>query len=448
MLHFIIVCSLLLYSCVPIELAPDIISDSELEQEHNQGQNQDQGKESEQETVDYADTTKDFCWARSEGVRNVLRRASQMATIKWTPLGNVPWNRGVFLSGSIVVGIPYSSTKQINKYIGLDVSIHTFMTAVHNPRSVMYTENLSMAPYNGINCATYYGTVCSTCVDYALGIDIPYPSMCFPDHPDFDEVILTDLGQLEPGDVLYRPGHVFMIYRVAKSSGGAPISITKYEAGSKICCLETVSATKFTERLNSEGLRVFRYKKIDDVKEYSPSEYIPVGNEPVVIVRYNDVLCPNRGDHSVYRVDEPVIINSFDNTYTSLIVEGDDYSRSIPREDDLEIRDLPPGSYVAYLVNDDSRSDSVAFIVADPHVEIQKNRSLHIEFSCAQGTPHYCVLCDEVGSFKVIVDFSEEDVDRGFINVDYPDLDMYYCKVVFQTPFGTIINNPIPVSRL
>jgi hypothetical protein len=443
MLDFIIVCSLLLPSCIQVDLTPEIITESGQRQE----QKQDQEKEHVRDTIDATDTTRDFYWARSEGVRNVLRRASQMSTIQWTPLNNVPWNSGVFLPGTIIVGIPYSSTKQINKYVGLDVSFHTFMTAVHNPRSVMYTENLSMSPYNGVNCATYYGTVCSTCVDYALGIDIPYPSKCFPDHPDFDEVMLTDLGQLEPGDVLYRPGHVFMIYRVAMSSGGAPISITKYEAGSKICCLETVSATNFAERLNSEGLRVFRYRKIDDVTEYSPSEYIPVGNEPAVIVRYNDVLCPNHGDHSVYRVDEPVIINSFDSSFTNLIIEGDDYSRSIPREDDMEIRGLPPGSYVAYLVSDDSRSDSVAFIVADPHVEIQKSGRLHIVFSCAQGTPHFCVLCDEVGSFKNIIDFSEEDVDRGFVDVDYPDLAMYYCKVVFQTPFGTVINNPIPISK-
>ena len=237
------------------------------------------------DAFEYADTTLEFYWARSEGVRNVLRRATQMATIQWTPINSVPWNRGEFLPGSTVVGIPYSSTKQVNKYVGLDVSFHTFMTAVHNPRSVLYTENLVKNPYNSVNCATYYGTVCSTCVDYALGIDIPFPTKTFPENPDFEEITLRDLKQLEPGDVMVRPEqHVFMIYRVAKSVGGTPITITYMEAGSKICCLESVSAKAFSQKIKEEGLLVYRYKKIDEVMDYEPSEYVPVGDEMAVSV--------------------------------------------------------------------------------------------------------------------------------------------------------------------
>lgn len=400
------------------------------------------------DAMEYADTTQEFYWARSEGVRNVLRRATQMATIQWTPINSVPWNRGVFLPGSTVVGIPYSSTKQINKYVGLDVSFHTFMTAVHNPRSVLYTENLGKAPYNGVNCAAYYGTVCSTCVDFALGIDIPFPTMTFPLNPDFEEIRIRNVGELEPGDVMVRPEkHTFMIYRVAKSPGGTPISVTYYEAGSKICCLEMLSAASFKNKIISEGLRVYRYRKIDEVTEYEPSEYVPVGNEMPVAVQYNETLCPNRGDRSVYRIDEPVIINSFDSTYTNLVVEGEDYSFTIAGEEDMELSNLPAGTYVAYMTSEESRSDAVGFIVADPQVTVQKDTRMHIEFSCAQGEPRYCVLCDEVGSFKAIFEFTEEDRRNGFIDVDFPDMDNFYCKVVFKTPFGTVINNPIPVSR-
>ena len=395
-----------------------------------------------------SDTTQAFYWAKSEGVRNVLRRATQLSTIRWTPINNVPWNRDVFPSGSTVIGIPYSSTKQIDKYVGLDVSFHTFMTAVQNPRSVLYTENLSKAPYYGTNCATYYGTVCSTSVDYALGLDIPYPTSSFPQNPDFEEITLRDLKQLEPGDVMVRPEqHVFMIYRVAKSVGGTPISITYLEAGSKICCLETVSAKAFSQKIRAEGLLVYRYKKIDEVMEYEPSEYVPVGDEVAVDVQYNEVLCPNRGDRAVYRIDEPVIINSFDSTYSDLVVEGDGFISSVTREDDVVFGDLAPGNYVAYLMSEDRRSDSVEFIVADPQVSVQQGARLHVDFACEQGEPRYCVLCDNVGGFKSIIEFSEDDVRNGFIEADYLDMDVFYCKVIFKTPFGTVINNPIPVSR-
>ena len=394
------------------------------------------------------DTTQAFYWAKSEGVRNVLRRAAQLSTIRWTPVGNVPWNRGVFPSGSTVVGIPYSSTKQIKKYVGLDVSFHTFMTAVHNPRSVLYTENLGKPPYNGVNCATYYGTVCSTCIDYALGLDIPYPTGTFPQNPDFEEIDLRGLRELEPGDVMVRPEqHVFMIYRVAKSVGGTPISITYMEAGSKICCLETVSAKAFSRKIKEEGLLVYRYKKIDEVMDYEPSEYVPIGNEMAVSVQYNDALCPSRGDRAVYRIDEPVIINSFDSTYTDLVVEGDGFITSVSREDDVVFDDLEPGNYVAYLMCEDRRSDPAEFIVADPQVNIRKDDRLHIDFSCGQGEARYCVLCDKVGSFKVIHVLTEEEARNKSLELDYPDVDNLYCKVVFKTPFGTVINNPIPISR-
>ena len=423
-----IVLSILLLSCSSCELELDITVGQEL--------------------VDYADTTKDFYWAKSEGARNVLRRAAQLSTIQWTPLDKVPWNRGTFPAGTKVVGIPYSSTKQINKYVGLDVSIHTFMTAVHNPRSVLYTENLGKAPLFGTNCATYYGTVCSTCVDYALGIDIPYPTTTFPQNPDFEEIRLRNLGQLEPGDVMVRPErHVFMIYRVAKSERGTPISVTYYEAGSKTCCLTTVSSATFADKIKTEELLVYRYNRIDEVMEYEPSEYVSVGNETPVEVQYNEALCPNRGDRSVYRIDEPVVINTFDSTYTDLIVEGDDFYQSLPREDDMEILDLSAGRYSAYLVDENRRSDPIEFIVSDPKVSVQKNSRLHVEFTCAEGEPRYCVLCSDVGGFITIVDFTKENVEDGFVDVDFPDKDEFYCKVVFKTPFGTVINNPIPISR-
>jgi hypothetical protein len=400
------------------------------------------------DAFEYADTTLEFYWARSEGVRNVLRRATQMATIQWTPINSVPWNRGEFLPGSTVVGIPYSSTKQVNKYVGLDVSFHTFMTAVHNPRSVLYTENLGKNPYNGVNCATYYGTVCSTCVDYALGIDIPFPTKTFPENPDFEEITLRDLKQLEPGDVMVRPEqHVFMIYRVAKSVGGTPITITYMEAGSKICCLESVSAKAFSQKIKEEGLLVYRYKKIDEVMDYEPSEYVPVGDEMAVSVQYNEALCPNRGDRAVYRIDEPVIINSFDSTFSDLVVEGNGFFTSVPREDDVVFDNLEPGNYVAYLTEEDRRSDSVEFLVANPQINIRKGDRLHIDFSCDQGEARYCVLCDKVGSFKVIHVLTEDEVRNQSFELDYPEMDNFFCKVVFKTPFGTVINNPIPVSR-
>ncbi len=389
----------------------------------------------------------DFPWAKSEGVRNVLRRASQLANITWTPVLDIPGNSGVYPAGIEVLGIPYSSTKQIDKYVGLDVSFHTFMTAVHNPRSVLYTENLSDAPYFGSNCASYYGTVCSSAVAYALNLDAPFSSSSYPTLTCFYKIPNQNLESLEPGDVLQRPGHVFMVYKVDKNDRGTVTNVSCFEAASRSARISTTSANSFMERLEREGYVAYRYDEIDDVNQYESSPYVAVGSESVSVVKYNDSLCPNRGDKSVYRAGEPVVINIFDDSYTSLIVEGAEVF-SFKIDDDIKIDNLLPGLYEAYLTDGIRKSSPISFFVAEPKVTVENNGQLHVAFSCEQGTPSYCVLCERDGSFKAIHVISGEDAEQGYIDIDPLDIGSYYCKVVFDTPYGTVINEPIELSHI
>lgn len=391
----------------------------------------------------------DFPWAKTEGVRNVLRRASQLANITWTPILDVPGNAGAYPAGIEVLGIPYSSTKQIDKYVGLDVSFHTFMTAVHNPRSVLYTENLRNAPYYGSNCASYYGTVCSSAVAYALNLDVPFPSSYFPTLPGFYKVPDQNLESLVPGDVLQRPGHVFMIYKVDKNERGTVTNVSYFEAASRYARISTTSAISFKKRLEKDGYVAYRYDGIDDVDQYESSPYVAVGSESVSVVKYNDSLCPNRGDKSVYRVGEPVVINIFDSSYKSLIVKGaEEYHITIGNENDLKLNNLLPGLYEAYLTDGERKSESVSFLVAAPKVNVENNVGLHIVFSCKQGKPSYCVLCDKIGCFISIHVITAEEAERGYIDVEPLDVSSYYCKVIFDTSYGTVINEPIRVTHL
>ena len=389
----------------------------------------------------------DFPWAKTEGVRNVLRRASQLANITWTPILDVPGNAGAYPAGIEVLGIPYSSTKQIDKYVGQDVSFHTFMTAVHNPRSVLYTENLRNAPYYGSNCASYYGTVCSSAVAYALNLDVPFPSSYFPTLPGFYKVPDQNLESLVPGDVLQRPGHVFMIYKVDKNELGTVTNVSYFEAASRYARISTTSAISFKERLEKDGYVAYRYDGIDDVDQYESSPYVAVGSESVSVVKYNDSLCPNRGDKSVYRVGEPVVINILDDSYASLIVEGAE-GFSFEIDDDIKINNLLPGVYDAYLTDGVRKSKPISFLVAEPKVIVENNGQLHIVFSCDQGIPSYCVLCDRVGSFKSIHVITAEEADQGYIDIEPLDVSSYFCKVVFDTTYGTVVNEPIKVTHL
>lgn len=151
-------------------------------------------------------------------IAQTLIRAQRISQISWTPLRSIPNNSGYFPAGVTIKGIPYSSVKEIDKFVGLDVSFVTFMTALHNPRSVLYTENISKPPYKGSNCATYYGTVCSSTVDYALGLRVPYSTSMIETIPLFKKSIQQAPEFIQLGDLLLSKGHVVMVYDIIRYS--------------------------------------------------------------------------------------------------------------------------------------------------------------------------------------------------------------------------------------
>ena len=105
--------------------------------------------------------------SRILGASNAVKKAYQMADIVFFPKTDFSANGRRYSAGKRYEGMVYSSTKEINTYVGEDISFHTFMTAVNNPKSKLYTEKLNESPYHGVNCRAYYGTVCSGLVSYA-----------------------------------------------------------------------------------------------------------------------------------------------------------------------------------------------------------------------------------------------------------------------------------------
>ena len=97
-----------------------------------------------------------------------------MSRVKWTPVaGGMPMRGGYFEEGTEYTGVPYSSVKSVGRYIGFDIFLKTFLAAVENPHSVLYTENL----YGEVkNAECYYGKVCSSYTSYALQCGIWYVS--------------------------------------------------------------------------------------------------------------------------------------------------------------------------------------------------------------------------------------------------------------------------------
>lgn len=145
------------------------------------------------------------------------------------PIGTSPDNINYGKQGDMASGIVYSETAEYTKYVGMHVSLKTFLTALQNKRSVMYTEAISSADntskygiaYHGLQTLSnpYYGTVCSGFVCYNLDFnDIKFSgslsnygvTMAYGNH-DNPYPSTDPFDIIQPLDLVWYTGHVMMV---------------------------------------------------------------------------------------------------------------------------------------------------------------------------------------------------------------------------------------------
>ena len=392
---------------------------------------------------------------RQVGIRNAVKKAYQMTDIVFTPRrtfkGHKTYSEGVNYKGMV-----YSSVKEINTFVGEDISFHTFMTAIHNPRSRIYTDEISKAPYHGKNAHSYYGTVCSGLVGYALGLEENYRS--------YDLSITEKMESIEPvadsiqiGDVIWQPGHVTLITDVERDGKGFVGRVEVSEAISSGARRYWKSAENVNASFG-KGYRLLRYKEFEKNQYYQPqTSFVAVGDERLESFVYNDDICPDKGDKSCYRTDEPIVLNVSERTkeveifkdshlYASLVPDGDH---------NVAIDGLKCGYYSARAISEGNVSDSVSWIVVDAEVRVDKNLNL-VYFESSIAHPVYYEFCDVSGfrpeNYKQIYThvFTDDEIKNGYVRVSPPSNSadgkgrVYkYVKVHFECEYGRIINTPI-----
>lgn len=373
---------------------------------------------------------------------DVLERAFQMATLQWTPRNPVPMNGGGFYPrGKSVIGVPYSSVKEINTYLFQDVSYHTFMTAVHNPQSVLYSENISKSPYNGRNCAPYYGAVCSSAIMYAFDISIPYYANQIINLPYMERLEDQLIDSLKVCDVIWKSGHVQMVFDVEHRSDTL-YRISMFESSDKSAHIKNYTREQFHSMWLAGRYVGYRYKRI----KYSETPADFKSFEPVI---YNDNLCPSKGDRAVYRTTDTVRINIFNTDYDKIVllkdsteIVSDEYSGNMHK-----FYDLLPGIYSVHLSREEEQSSEVSFEVIDAGVSysnsIMDEKNIIVYF-LSSAMPEYVALCKLWGS-STCYPISDADRERGFISIPRMNEPEYYCKVIFRGEYGRIINEPIRV---
>ena len=115
------------------------------------------------------------------GVRykEMVYRLNQLENAVWHNEKILKYITSSYYAPATWVGIPYSEAGEYTKYVGMHVSLKTYLTAVLNKRSVLYTENIQSnsseskygLTYHGLSglSGTYYGTVCSGLTAYVHG---------------------------------------------------------------------------------------------------------------------------------------------------------------------------------------------------------------------------------------------------------------------------------------
>ena len=390
----------------------------------------------------------------TRGAFCAIKKAYQLTDVAFTPLDSIRANPHKKYRGGIEYnGLIYSSVKEIDKFVGIDVSMHTFMTALHNDRSVLYTENVGNPPYHGVNCAAYYGVVCNTFVSYALGLTV---SLSTSDIPVADDMMLVEdqssLG-VRLADVIHQKGHVMLITRIRRDpASGNAVELEISEARREGCRRFFLSGKDLNKNISAGKWRLYRYKYLE-LNTYRPlTDFVAVDDEELVPFTYNVDICTSHGDKACFVTGDTITLNiSSGFEYVEIYKDAILYqSFRVGNGRDIILTGLPYGNYKARLVNGDRKSDFTYWKVIDVNVDIDVNNKI-VSFLSSNSSPVYLEFCTIVGARPTegVFELTDEDLRNGMVDVSRYSPSKtklkkgLYVKVHFECDYGRVINKPI-----
>ena len=375
----------------------------------------------------------------NQGVQNAIERAYLMTDLEWTTLGSVPGLQGngkviYFEEGVTHRGIPYSGTTAYDCYVGLNVSIESFLTALKNPNSVLYTENLQST---NTKAATYFGTVCSKFVQYALDVPGSFNTNNVANIPGMTTIALQGkytVDDIQLGDV---------VLNVEKHTTICTGII--YDADGKVAFIEISEATYPTVRRKLWSPDEF-YVKFKDYRlcryEYIDSTPTP----PTVNMQSEYALMPRFGDKYNYKQSDNAAV-------VDVLVDG--YYKAVTLRDGVIVNETLldgaktftferniPGYIEMYLEKEDgTRSGSVYACVVDSSIKVTNSDKLTegrltVEFNGSCGTPLYV----QVGRAQIIFCNIEGLDGTAELSFSFHDLTSQEVRVAYKNEYGVYLS--------
>lgn len=383
-----------------------------------------------------------------------LARAAQMRDIKWTPQGDLTMTGGsVYQKGRVVTGLPYSSVRKTDRFVGFNISLYTFMTAVHNPRSLLYTTTAAdNTADNGDIANLYYGVNCSVLGSYAHDWNYHSATNTIPELPYIEEVDPADM-QLCDLPVASKDhggsvGHCTMVTAITRNEDGSIARLELTESTSPVAKATTMTYEWFVANyINAQGYKVYRDTRLYEAG-YKASPFVRVfDEEPTEEIVYSK-LCTNRGDKASITADESIILNVLiDSGYETIKVykDGTLYDKYTVTDGDivngdLSLTGLPTGMYTAVLCDSNgvtSGNAGTSFEVCD--VEASRYRN-YVYFKGGYGVPVRVVFKNSGGYTLAVFDLTDDDIARGYVKIEgYTGATPAQVCVPFKTAFGFVV---------
>lgn len=324
---------------------------------------------------------------KSTGVENALKRARQMLEFRWTPVerfttgvssaepaGSPKIRRDIYFpSWRPQTGLPYSSVRHNEKYIGFNVSFETFVTALQNPKSVLYTRTHRGDEVR--NMFSYYGVVCSCFDSYVCGFPYRTSGVGMTQDPEVAEVDTTLLENLELCDMVINPGaHVAVVTDIQRDEQGKVHFITVSESVLPLCVSKEYTVEEFRKGWLDKGYRVFRYAGVHR-QTYEPSPYVPLEGDPSLpLPTFNTAFMSIFGDKANTRLDEAVEFTVFEPDWEQVEIADENGAVAVLPIADAAATFTPQkaGFYTAVCHKAGETSLPVHFCVTDSTVRLER----------------------------------------------------------------------------
>lgn len=338
------------------------------------------------------DPAKDADLAAQSWQQRAAAHARVLSQVKWTPVAGTMPNRkgGYFEAGKEYTGVPYSSVRSEGRYIGFDIGLRTFLAAVENPLSVLYTENLTGKVSNA---ATYYGSVCSAYTSYALQCGIWEVSRRYgPQISDGITLVEPRSAQaVQVGDVIYTPhatetagSHVEMVTAVTRDDHGRVVSVRVEESRPPTTQTTDRSVANFNTHLASRNKQLFRITDLDAWRGSNRAEPLlfPNYEADATVPTINRTLLLDLGDWVPYRKGTAVKFHVMDRDQlgvkTLIIRRGGELVEEIALDGPgvHERTFAACGDYTARVMHKDgSLSHACEFAVCDLDLRLPADRA-------------------------------------------------------------------------